>query len=378
MAKIKRAYQRKQTIDASYYYNVARILATDADYFVIFGKRGNGKTYQIMKHFLECYIKYGVEFIYIRRIKDYLKPSLLGTLFDGLEYNELGENIIKELTNNNYDHVIYYNFKFYLAYRNEKGDSVREQTPFGYAMSVSTYMSTKGSQYPKCDNVLFDEFLDNSTYIDNEFVSFMNLLSTIVRNRSTMKVFMCANSVDRHSIYFREMRLKNVKHMKPGDLEIYTYNDSPLKVAVEYTISLEDRKSPSYKYFSFDNPKLKMITEGAWELNNYPKKPINFYYKDVVFSYFIIFDEEVFKCEVVRIGPHHFTYIYLSDKDDINYDKDIIFQEEHDYRYNFRREITNTFDKLGEMIAYDFTTDKVFYQDNMTGDSINSYLKWCG
>ena len=65
-------------------------------------------------------------------------------------------------------------------------------------------------------------------------------------------------------------------------------------------------------------------------------------------------------------------------KDDINYDKDIIFQEEHDYRYNFRREITNTFDKLGELIAYDFTTDKVFYQDNMTGDSINSYLKWCG
>ncbi|MBQ2401993.1 MAG: phage DNA encapsidation protein, partial [Lachnospiraceae bacterium] len=46
--------------------------------------------------------------------------------------------------------------------------------------------------------IVFDEFMTRSGYLNNEFVRFMNLLSTLIRDRENAVVYMLA-CLSRHS-----------------------------------------------------------------------------------------------------------------------------------------------------------------------------------
>ena len=70
-------------------------------------------------------------------------------------------------------------------------------------------------------------------------------------------------------LIFAEMGLTHIDKMKQGTIDVYTYGTSELTVAVEYCESMKGSKENNY-YFAFNNPKLNMITSGAWELNLYP------------------------------------------------------------------------------------------------------------
>ena len=63
---------------------------------------------------------------------------------------------------------------------------------------------------------------------------FANVLSTIIRHRNDVKIFMLANTVNKYCPYFKEMGLKHITEMKQGSIDIYTYGSSDLRVAVEY------------------------------------------------------------------------------------------------------------------------------------------------
>ena len=80
-----------------------------------------------------------------------------------------------------------------------------------------------------------------------------------------------------------------LSRLESGKIDIYSYGDSKLKVAVERTPdhNIEGRKSEVY--FAFDNPSLQMITGGAWELDLYPHLPREYKTEDVIFKYFIVF-----------------------------------------------------------------------------------------
>ena len=49
------------------YYDLTKILKTNADYMIIIGERSNGKTYATLKYGLEEYFKNGSTMGYIRR-----------------------------------------------------------------------------------------------------------------------------------------------------------------------------------------------------------------------------------------------------------------------------------------------------------------------
>ena len=54
-------------------------------------------------------------------------------------------------------------------------------------------------------------------------------------------------------------------------------------------------KEASHKYFAFNNPKLEMITGGAWELSLYPHLPYKYKPKNVVLTYYIEFNDNIFE-----------------------------------------------------------------------------------
>lgn len=358
----------------SEYYSLDEIDKYNAHYNIIFGKRSNGKTYALLKRILENYCKTGEQGAYVRRYREDFKGKRGGVLFDGLVAN----GVIKELTEGKWDCVKFYSDRWYLAKKDEELDRiVSDNTPFCYGFSLAQMEHDKSTSYPLITTVVFDEFISRIGYLPNEFVTFMNVLSTIVRQRNNVKIYMLANTVNKYCPYFAEMGLKHIEDMENGKIDIYSYGESKLKVAVERTKdhNIEGRKSEVY--FAFDNPSLEMITGGAWELDLYPHMPREYDEAEVVFVYFIEFNDHILQCEVLQYPDCCFTYVHKKTGEIRHPDEDIIFSSEYDPRPNHIRNIRKPFNNLGRKILSFYKDDNVFYQDNDVGEIVRNYFMFC-
>ena len=184
------------------------------------------------------------------------------------------------------------------------------------------------------------------------------------------------NTVNKFCPYFKEMGLTNILSMKQGSIDLYTYGESKLKVAVEYADSKKKFKKNNF-YFAFNNPKLKMITGGAWELNIYPHAPVKWLPKNIIFTYFIDFNDNIYQCEIINKDNNVFTYIHEKTTPIKNPDKDIIYTLDYNPKINYNVNILKPLTEYQNKITWFYTHDRVYYQDNNVGDAINNYLKIC-
>lgn len=361
------------------YYSLKNILNKKCRYNLIFGERSNGKTYSVNEYGVKNYFKTGKKMAVIRRFREDFKGKRGGAYFDSLVYNGDGENKIKEWSGGKYDHVVYTSGKWYMSYFDEELEkNVIAPEPFAYAFSLTEMEHEKGNSYPDITTILFDEFMSR-LYLPDEFVLFMNMLSTIIRQRNDVIIFMCANSIDMIGCpYFKEMGLKHVKEMKKGDIDVYEYGDSGLKLAIEYSDSPNISK-PSDVYFAFDNKnlKLQMITSGAWELDIYPHITQSIEKKDIIFSYFILYDDQTLQADIVLKDKETFTYIHPKTTPIKYEDKDLIFTTEANTLTNYMGRLTRPINKASKKLYWYFAVNKVFYSDNETGEVVAHYLYWC-
>lgn len=355
------------------FYSLKNILAKGAQYNVIFGERSNGKTYAVLKHGVERFAEAGEQMAVVRRWQDDFTGKRGATMFDALVSN--GE--IEKITGGQWTNVYYYGSRWFLCRFEEDGKRIQAELPFAYGFSISSMEHDKSTAYPDITTICFDEFLTRTAYLPDEFVLFMNVISTIVRHRTNVKIFMLGNTVNRYCPYFKEMGLSHVKDMKPGTIDVYRYGESELTVAVEYTLPNQDGKASDF-YFAFDNPKLSMITGGAWEIDIYPHCPVKFAPADIMFIYFIEFAGDLLQCEVVHHDDLYFTFIHRKTTPLKDSDTDLIFTPEFSARPNYRRKITRPTSSIEQRIAEHFKKDKVFYADNEVGEIVRNYLIWCG
>lgn len=358
------------------FFSLDPILSKDATYNFIFGERSNGKTYSCLKLAIKEYVKFGRASAYVRRWDTDFKEKRGPTLFNGLVDNR----VVTEITNGKWSYVFYHSGRWYLAKNDDKGKRIRDTNPFAYAFSVNNMEHDKSASFPDIWNIIFDEVLTRGIYLANEFVLFMNVVSTIVRHRVGVKIFMLGNTVNKYCPYFPEMgiKIKDINSMKPGDIRVYQYGEeSELRIAVQYADAVSESGKPSDVYFAFDNPRLKMITSGAWEVDMYPHCPVKYKPKDIMFKYYISFSEEVLEAEIVECEGDMFTFIHRKTTELQYRDEDIVFQEGYSHKANIRRRIDKPLDKVGERIYYFFKADKVFYQSNDIGEIVRNYLIWC-
>jgi hypothetical protein len=340
---------------------------------LIIGERSNGKTYNCLTYGLEQYCKNNKQFAIVRRWDTDFIGKRGSVYFDALVKN--GE--IEKLTNGLWTGVYYYASKWYLCTYDPDGHRITDERPFAFGFAISQMEHDKSTSYPDVTTIIFDEFISRNGYINDEFVMFCNVVSTIVRHRTDVKIFMLGNTVNKYCPYFNEMGLRHIKHMEQGTIDVYTYGNSKLTVAVEYCSPLNKEGKDSDVYFAFDNPKLQMITGGAWEIDLYPHCPYKYRPKDIKFTYFIQFDDDLLQCEIISVDHRYFTFIHRKTTDLKNTDKDIIFTTDYDPRPNYRRNITKPTDTIGQKIALHYKMDKIFYQDNEVGEIVRNYLMWC-
>lgn len=349
------------------YYSLKRILSKEAVYNLIIGERSNGKTFAVLKYCIEQYLKDGGQFALVRRWGVEIQGRRASGVFSAI--NESG--IVGKLTDNKYTFIHYWAGKYYLAYIDDKGKIIfGDDDILGFTFALSEQEHNKSISYPKVKTILFDEFITKGMYLTDEFMAFMNTLSTIIRQRDNVKIFMCGNTVNKFNPYFEEMGLKHANQMEQGTIDVYRYGDSKLTVAVEYCSSTEKHKKSNF-YFAFENPKLNMITGGQWELGLYPHLPMKYKPKDVYFIFFIEFDGQLFQCEVIDFAGNVGIYIHqkttpLQNNDDLV----LTLDYNHKMCYNNGRglKVVNKIWKLFEM-------NKVCYQNNDVGNSISNFIK---
>ena len=354
------------------YYSLTPILSRGAIYNMIIGERSNGKTFACLRYAIERYVQAGEQTAIVRRWDTDYKGKNGQTMFDALA----AAGVIEELTGGEWTNVYYWSSRWYLCRYDEEGNRTRVEEPFAYAFAISTGEHDKSTSYPRITTIVFDEFLTRTAYLPNEFVLYMNLLSTIIRDRDNVKIFMLGNTVNKYAPYFKEMGLTHISQMKPGDIDVYRYGEGKLTVAVEYCKARKEGKASDI-YFAFDNPKLQMITTGAWEIDVYPHAPYKHLPKDVVFTYFIIWEGTTLQADVIQRGTELYTFVHIKTGDIKDPDRDLVFSPEFSPSPVRRRNILVAYDMIGKKILDQYRRDKIFYQDNEVGELLRNYLMWC-
>ena len=364
----------------NHYWNIRNILSKACIYNIVYGERSNGKTYGCLQYGLEEYFKNGSEMAIIRRMEEDFRGKRANQLFAPLIENK----VIERLSKGKYNSVKYYSQRWYLQYlAPKKEDCYVADEPFAYAFALTSMEHDKSSSYPKVKTVIFDEFITRNMYLNDEFITFQNTLSTIIRDRDDVLIFMLGNSVNKYGCpYFKEMGLKNYGKQEQGTIDVYTYGDTGLRVAVEFCGEMvHKQEKKSNKYFAFNNPKLQMITKGAWEMDIYPHLPAKYKYKHIKYMYFIVFEGNILQCEIINTEYEGrkvlFTYIHRKTTEiDDSKGKYIVYQQDFSPLPNYRRRITAPTNNLEKFILSFYKKDKIFYQDNDIGEIVRNYLQW--
>lgn len=356
------------------YYTLDRIKEFKAQYNLIFGKRSNGKTYSVLKEAIEKYAKSGKQTAYIRRYREDFVGKRGQQMFAAM----VSDDIVSKATGGKWDKIKYQSSQWFFAKEDEKGERlITDSQPFCFGFSLAQMEHDKSTSYPNITTIIFDEFISRIGYLPNEFVLFMNVLSTIIRQRNDVTIYMLGNTVNKYCPYFKEMGLGHIEEMEAGKIDLYTYGESKLKVAVERTKNHNIGGRKSDVYFAFDNPSLEMITGGAWELDLYPHCPRKFTDEEIVFKFFVKFNDQVLQGEVVELDDCTFIYFHRKTGEIRHPDRDLIFSEDYDPRPNYVRNLRKSSLDVVKKIGVFFRDSKVFYQDNDVGEVVRNYLTFC-
>lgn len=361
------------------YYRLDKILKENAHYNIIFGERSNGKTYACLEYSISNYITKGEQLALIRRNKEDFRGKRGQQMFDSLVSN----NVITKLSKGEWNNIYYWSGRWYLRLIDETGEEIRRDSkPCAFAFALTDMEHDKSTSYPDVTTIVLDEFLTRGYYLPDEFIIFCNVLSTIIRLRNNVKIFMLGNTVNKHCPYFKEMGLNNIKNMKQNEIDIYKYGESNLKVAVEFADTV-GKKKDSNVYFAFDNPKLNMIkgSGNIWEMDIYPHIPYKYSLEDVKLRFYIEFDEDILQGNVIVIEHESelikFIYIHRKTTDIKFRENEIVYSTEISVNKRHNRFINRPLNRPQEVISSFFKSEKVFYQDNEVGEIVNNYIKWC-
>lgn len=192
------------------YYDVQRILTFNAILNFLIGSRGLGKTFGFKVWAIKRNIKYGKQFIYLRRFQPEIKTSKtefysdIISMFPEWEFRTHGNWAQRAiaLDPKEYDTEAAYN----------KALKQRTWVTMGYFVTLSVAQSLKGVSYHNVETIIFDEFIiedeRHHQYLSNEANVFLNFYVTVDRFQDRCRVFFLANSVTISNPYFIKWKIR--------------------------------------------------------------------------------------------------------------------------------------------------------------------------
>ena len=195
------------------HYNPIDILKKGATYSMIIALRNNGKSTALLILILYAWQMFDYPSCWMRRRKESLTSKHIGSMFD---------TAFKIVPNKKkYDGYQLKNGSFCGYWIREKNKKEYDK-PFCYTHSLSAQETQKGTKdIPNLLFIVFDEFMARDMYLQNEFINFINALSTIFRECYDASIVMLGNPVTWACPYFDEMGIKKVRDIKQGTIKVY-------------------------------------------------------------------------------------------------------------------------------------------------------------
>lgn len=362
--------------------NNEQINATGCDFRMIVGRRSNGKTYPTLvfdgiKQWIDTD---GEEaFAYVRRWGDDLKDNA-PQLFNGC----ISDGWLSWYSKGKWNNITYYRRCWYLVKLDPQTGEVKEKAkkPLAYAFALNLAERYKGPDYPMVKRIIFDEFIPEKKtqgYIPGEWKLWKSLLSTIIRERTDVIVYMIANTISKACPYFDAYHI-DIDEVEAGTLATYKYSGGGT-LALEYCKDSGDTTVASSKYFEIDddNGTGSMITKGEWETDLYPELPRRLSHVNrTVFKFFIKTGRnKVIQGNIIETNGPACVFFHMKTTPLQYRSTDYVYQEIWDadlldnplIRIGFSR--TRGVDKLIlDMVA----NNRAFYSNNDVGDKVKAFI----
>ena len=348
------------------YYDIKPLLELKAEYNIIMGERSNGKTYAVCKTMIENFLTTGTYGVYIRRYADEILPSNLKALFNPFD--------IEKISKGRYNKIAYRGKVFEIGMYDYDNDKWIKREPFCFCAALNTWENAKGPDRGVVGIILFDEFLTRRFYLTNEFLSFQNVLSSFIRDREKVQIFLVGNTVSFYSPYFEEFGLENIKEMEPGTINCFSFQNGT-KIAIDYCESVASEKE-SAKFFNFNPSKANMITTGKWEIPDYPhySKSIDFI-REVSLRFYIHFDNDLICGNIVSKDNSVFLFFHMQTKE-ITEENEIVYSTKLDTNPLHCVTFSQSALDVHQTIARLIRGGRLFFSTNKVGEIYNNYYKW--
>lgn len=340
------------------YYSVQNILQENADYNMLLGERSNGKSYSVKHQCIDDYVKKQFGFIYLRRYTVEIKNFMVNAYFNDVD--------VKKATNGRWEAIDVYRSGIYLCNFVE-GKLVRE-VQCGLVMALSTATHYKSMSLLEFKNVIFEEFITDELYLDNEPAKLQQLISTIAR-RERIRVFLIGNTISRLCPYFNEWQLIHIPKQKQGTIDIYNMTTDQIEdgkpVVVKIAVELCENSGNNSKMFF--GVRSKAITSGTWESDVQPHIPYPYKECQKLYTFTVIKFNMTYMCEILKHEKEMFIFVHPTNKITTNR----IIQEE----YSPNMLVTQRLIVLtkGDDIAIKLIRmNKLCFSDNLTGSEFKS------
>jgi len=343
------------------------------DWNIYISERARGKTTNLLLLGLCSYWCDGVQIQYIRQFDDMLTPSKLNSLFNVI----LDCKYIEKLTDGLYNSVKYWRRCWYLVHINENQEiDAEDEKPFMHCLGVnkeSSYRSTYNA--PNGDFIIFDEFMRaDKMYLPDEFILLNNVLSTIIRKRTTAQIFMLGNMVDISNPYLLEMGILDiVRKMSRGDFKKI---DADGTIICIKSIKLENindnKKIKLQKYFPWLNAKMAGITGsgGKWAIKIYPHAPHDDF--KIIDRATIEIDDGLI-CRELRLYKNGFYVMFYPISDIL--ENRVLYTTDTEKPFTILRRYGLGYTKTDKFIYTLIKMKRWYFSDNVIGDRVETYIK---
>ncbi len=304
-------------------YSTKNIRAKNTNYMMLIGMRSNGKSFAVKHDCIEdawrslkehdgneCHAK----FIYLRRWDADIKESYVTEYFSDMTEAKNGYKAVNTITEGQWDSVVGYQGYLYFARLDETSGRYARSARIGRYLALNMAERYKSQAFIGYKTLIFEEFITDSMYLENEPKRVFQIISTIFRDENA-DIFMIANTLSRVIPYVNDWGLKNLIHMKPGTIDVYHFTKEDGTVIDFAVENCEVVKTKSKMFFG---NAAKQIQGGQWDVDEYPglEKPKEFYerlyelkvkYQDFTFCLQLLYDPKA-------DGPLVYIYPFTSNR----------------------------------------------------------------
>lgn len=303
-----------------------------------------------------------------------IQPKNIQSLFDP------HLSTIIALSDGEYNGVFYRAKEFHLCYYDEDGKiTKKDPTAFCIARSVNTWETTKGADVGIINLICYDEFMSREGYLKDEFVAFCNLCSSIIRNRKDCVIYCIANTVSKYCPYWAEFGIEGVDKMKQGEIRVYTYPNSKMKLAIEYCATSLVTKEVNESFFAFENAQLQVIQSGEWEMASYPHAPYKIFDDDIRYRFYIFFGGQLLQGQIIHpsYGQHSkdlFIFFCRQTKDIEIKDNTVLYSTNPTLSICHVRFLKDQPTEIHKLITNLILKNHMYFSDNEVGEIVRNWL----